>query len=351
MPQPILHILAFAVGVALVYGVLRSAIQTIILPRSVNDPISRKVFLAMRRVFDLRARFARGYVGRDRVLAFYAPVALLALVAVWMLGVLVGYAAIYWALGTSSWSLAFTQSGSSLLTLGFAAVHEGAPAMLTFTEAFIGLVLVALLISYLPTIYSAFSRREAAVTMLEIRAGIPPSALTMLERYQRIHGLDRLGLMWTEWERWFTELEETHTSLAVLNFFRSPQPERSWITAAGTVLDAAALVASTVDVPHDPQTDLCIRAGFIALRHIAEFFKIPYNPTPKPDDPISISRAEYDAACDRLAAANLPLTPDRERAWRDFAGWRVNYDDVLIALCRLMAAPDALWSSDRLKAR
>src|SRR5207247_503346 len=124
--------------------------------------------------------------------------------------------------------------------------------------------------------------------------------IEMFERFHRLKRMEKLNELWVTWELWFIDVEETHTSLAALTFFRSPQPDRSWITAAGTILDAAALTVSTLDLPHDPQADLCIRAGYITLRRISDFFGIPYNATPKADDPISISRVEFDAACDRL---------------------------------------------------
>ena len=109
-----------------------------------------------------------------------------------------------------------------------------------------------------------------------MRAGTPPSAIQLFKRYHRIHGLEKLDSLWTTWEAWFADLEESHTSLGVLAFFRSPQLHRSWMTAAGAVLDAASLTASTIDIPQDPQADVCIEAGFLALRHIAVFFRISY---------------------------------------------------------------------------
>ncbi len=170
----------------------------------------------------------------------------------------------------------------------------------------------------------------------------------MIERFHRIHGLDRLNEMWTSWEQWFAEIEESHTSLPALNFFRSPTADRSWVTAAGAVLDAAALTRSTLDVPKDPRADLCIRSGFLALRRISDFFNFPYNPDPRfPENPISISRNEFNEVCDRLASQGVPLKSDREQAWLDFAGWRINYDETLLALAELTQAPLAPWSSDR----
>jgi hypothetical protein len=341
------RVLFFILGLAIVAGTLYSAIETFVLPRSANDPLTRVVFLSIRRLFDLRTKRARSYEERDRIMAFYAPITLLLLPPVWLIFILLGYMGMFWATGIPSWRDAFTASGSSLLTLGFAPLDDLPKQMLAFSEATIGLGLVALLIAYLPTMYAAFSRREAAVTMLEVRAGSPPSALDMIKRYHRIHGLDRLHEQWAAWETWFADIEESHTSLAALVFFRSPQPEHSWITAAGAVLDTASLVNSTLDIPHDPQADLCIRAGYLALRHIADFFRIPYNANPKPDDPISISRQEFDAVYEELKSAEIPLKPDRDQAWRDLAGWRVNYDTVLLALAALTMAPYAPWSSDR----
>lgn len=181
-----------------------------------------------------------------------------------------------------------------------------------------------------------------------MRAGSPPSAIELISRYRRIHGFDHLGDLWTSWEVLFADIEESHTSLGALAFFRSPRSGRSWITAAGAVLDAAALAASTLDIPRDPRAELCIRAGYLALRYIADYFRIPYHPDPHyPDEPISIDRAEFDAACDLLAEGGVPLKADRDQAWRDFVGWRVNYDTVLLALCTLTRAPWAPWSPDR----
>jgi hypothetical protein len=185
------------------------------------------------------------------------------------------------------------------------------------------------------------------VTLLEVRAGSPPSAVDLFKRYHRLKQMGELNELWRQWENWFGDIEESHTSLGPLAFFRSPRPHRSWITAAGTVLDAAALAASTIAIPHDAQADLMIRAGYLALRHISDFFSISYNPNPAPTDPISISRLEYDLACQELREAGVPLRANLDQAWKDFSGWRVNYDRVLLMLCRLTMAPYAPWSSDR----
>jgi hypothetical protein len=345
----ILRILVFLAGLGLVIWTLRSAVQTFVLPRSIQDSLSTTVFTVVQRFFRLMLwiRRAWSYEQRDRVMAFHAPVSLLILPAVWLVCVLVGFMCMYRALGVSGWWSAFQLSGSSLLTLGFSSVNLPFTAILEFSEAAIGLMLVALLIAYLPTMYSAFSRREAAVAMLEVRAGSPPSAYEMLARFHRLQRLDKLTEVWADWEIWFAEIEENHTSLAALTFFRSPQPERSWVTAAGAVLDTASLVAAALDQKRDFQAEICIRAGYLALRQIADFFGIVHNPNPGPTDTISVSRDEFTEVYDRLAEQGVPLKPDREQAWRDFVGWRVNYDTVLLALAALTMAPYAPWSSDR----
>jgi hypothetical protein len=337
----------FLLGALLVATTLRSAVRTFILPRASNTLIARWVFRAVGAAFRWRAGKARSYEASDRAMELLAPIALLVLPAVWLVLVGLGYMGMYLGLGIASIEQAFSLSGSSLLTLGTKPPTGWFVTFLAFSEAAIGLALIALLIAYLPTMYAAFSRREAAVAMLEVRAGSPPSAFTMLERYHRLHRLDKLGEVWTAWETWFADIEESHTSLAALVFFRSPQPQRSWVTAAGAVLDAASLTASTLDIPRDVQADLSIRAGYLALREIASFFRIPFNPDPQPGGPISIGRGEYDAVCDHLAELGLPIKLDRDQAWRDFVGWRVNYDAVLLGLARLTLAPYAPWSSDR----
>ncbi len=345
----LLHVAVFMLGLALVVRTLTSALRTFVLARGARDRLTGWLFGALRAIFNVALHFAKTYERRDHVMAFYAPVALLLLLPYWLILTAFGYGLMYWATGTGApLADSFTLSGSSLLTLGFARDSSLVHDLLAFSEATIGLILVALLIAYLPTMYAAFSRRELQVTLLEVRAGSPPSAVEMIARFHRIHLLETMHELWDTWEGWFAEVEESHTSLAALVFWRSPQPDHSWVTAAGAVLDAAALMRSAVDAPEDRQADLCLRAGYLALRRVADFFMVEYNSTPRfPVDPISVAREEFDAACAQLEAQGVPLKPDREQAWLDFGGWRVNYDTVLLALCRLTVAPYAPWSSDR----
>ncbi len=342
----VLRVVIFGVGLYIVIAVIMAALKTFALPRSASVWLSRATFRSIRRVFNLRLKRARSYEERDQVMALYAPISLFVLPIIWLAVVIFGYTLMFWALGLSVYD-AFKTSGSSLMTLGFSLADSTPMLILEFTEAALGMLLVALLIAYLPTMYSAFSKREAIVSLLEVRAGSPPSPAEMLIRMHSLRSLNGFDELWPQWEVWFVEIEESHTSLAALTFFRSPKGNNSWVTAAGTILDAGALMRSTIDMPLNPQIDLTIRAGFIALRSIADFFYISYDSDPRPDAPISIAREEYDQVYDQLQKAGLPLKADRDQAWRDYAGWRVNYDRVLLSMAELTIAPYAMWISDR----
>ena len=344
----ILRVASILFGIFLIRTVLLSAIRTFVLPRGVEDRLSRRAFTITRKLFDIRAVRAKTYVERDSIMALYAPVALFTLPLMWLSIVMIGYMAIFWALRERGALDALSVSGSSLLTLGFDSGDTGGQIILTFTEAAIGLLLAAILIAYLPTMYSAWSRREAAVALLEVRAGSPPSAGEFILRFHRLRRLDRINEIWPTWEAWFIDVEESHTSLGALSFFRSPQPDRSWVTAAGAVLDTAALCISTIDIAVDVETHLCLRAGYIALRRIAGFFRLAFESDPRfPMHPIAVSREEYDQVVENLARNGVPIKADREQAWLDFAGWRVTYDTPLLRLAQLTMAPYAEWSSDR----
>jgi hypothetical protein len=341
------RVLAGIGGALIVVFVLDAAIRTFVLPRGVIVRLTRVISRGVRAVFGIVLHPIGTYEGRDRVLALYAPVALLVLPASFLAGMYVGFSAIFWACTDVRFAMAMRFSGSALFTLGFATPNTTPPTAIVYAEAGMGLALLALLISYLPTMYAAFSRREVSVSRLSVRAGTPPTPAELLVRAFKTGFDARLGELWESWELWFVELEETHTSLAFLNFFRSPNPRRSWITATGAILDTAALQISLVDAPYSPEAAVCIRSGFLALRAIATFFGIRFDPDPAPDDPISIDRSEFDEVAVRMAAGGVPLKADRDQAWRDFVGWRVNYDAVLLAIAGFLVAPYGQWSSDR----
>src|SRR3954454_24904802 len=181
----ILQLLVALAGVVIIARTGLSAGRTFVVPRGDNARLSRMVFLGVRRAFNLVARPSRPYAERDRVMAYYGPIALMLLPAFWLLLLVVGFGAIYWALGMPVTD-ALEVSGSSLLTLGFFRPSVNYGDIVSFVEAALGLALVALLISYLPTIYSSFSRRELQVSLLEVRADSPPSPIVMITRMHRL---------------------------------------------------------------------------------------------------------------------------------------------------------------------
>jgi hypothetical protein len=343
----LVRFLAGVGGAWLVALTMLSAVRVAVLPRSASTAISRAVFLTMRRLFLVVASDRRPFEFQDRILALYAPVSLVVLPLVWLALILAGFAGVFWATGYGSLSESIYVSGSAVTTLGSAQLSSTGHRLLAFAEAGMGLIVIALLITFLPTLYAAFARRETQVALLEVRAGAPPTALEMLQRINRIHGLQVLVHIFEEWEEWFAELEQTHTAFPALVFFRSTQAGQSWVTASGAVLDCAALYASTLDVAVAPQAGLTIRAGYIALRRLAAFFGADFDWDPAPSDPITIAREEYDQVYDALLEAGLPLRSTREQCWKDFAGWRVNYDTPLLHLAELVRAPLAPWTSDR----
>lgn len=343
----LLRTFAILIGIFLVGYVFIAALRTFVLPRSDPVKLTRVIFRLIGRVFQFLLNFLPTYEQKDALLALFAPLGLVLLVPAWLFLTTIGYALIFWGLGTTPFTAAFLLSGSSILTLGFATADTMLQTLIAFSEATVGLILVAMLISYLPTMYSAWSKREAAVTLLEVRAGIPPSAPELLWRMHGMrHTMDDQSF-WVSWEAWFNDVGESHSSLSALVFFRSANANQSWVNAAGVILDAAALHITILDGPPAPLPALVIRAGNVALRNIAIFFNVPFNPDPHfPQNPIAISRADFDAACDRLAAQGVPIVANHDDAWQHFAGWRVNYDSVLVGLQTLTMAPKIPWLSE-----
>lgn len=341
----------FIIGLALIATAIRSAVRTFVVPRGgMPDRLTRSAFIATRsfvELITLRASHQR----RERALAYFAPMALLSLPVVWLACILMGYTAIYWALGAHSFGDAITISRLSLLYLGSNIGSIPGGTVVGFSETVVSLLLAAILVSYLPAIYSAFSAREQVVTGLETLAGSPPTPYKLVKRFFLIKGLGHISDQWPAWQSWFEMIEESHTALVPLIFYRSPQPDRSWVTAAGAILDTASLVASAIDRPRDPRAELCIRAGYLCLQRVAAPLDIPFKEDPNPTDPISVTRVEFDEVCDAWAELGVPLKPDRDQAWRDFVGWRVNYDSVLVGLAVLTIAPRGVWSSDRIAYR
>lgn len=365
----VLDVVLVLVGLGIVALTLLSAIRTVVVPRAEQVVLTGLVFAALRPVIDVFARLRRGYDWTDRVLAMYAPLALLSLPLVWLTAVFAGFALVFLGVEDVTVVEAVEVAGSSLLTLGFIRPETLVGELVAFVGAGLTIaIVVLLLVTYLPTMYSAFAERERAVVLLEARAGAPATGVELLSRLARIHGLSEIDSLWARWEDWFAAVQESHTSQPALAHFRSQRSDQHWVVAAGAVLDGAALYVACVDhevaskgedafVVHGvdgteqrvraPSAELAIRAGYLCLRDVGSYFGLPFDRDPAPHDPIAITREEFDAALDEMAEAGVPLVADRDAAWQEWAGWRVNYDSVLLQLADFVAAPTAPWTSDR----
>ncbi len=334
----------FGFGFWLLAFTFFSVVRTFVVPRNEKVLLTRIVFGGMRIIFELLLTLSKSFSFWDRVMALYAPVSLLAL-SITGIGLIFSS---YWSMFTGlgiPWKSACALSGSFLLTLGSASTHSIYFNFLGYSESIIGLIMVALLVSFLPTIYTAFSKREVLVARLEFRAGSPPSGVEIVARLYRLGELHLLDQLWSVWENWFVEVEESHTSLFALAFFRSPKPQRSWINAAGAILDAACLVSSTVEREPNYQTDMCFQAGVSALCSIAEFFNRPATCGPGKEKSISVSQEQYKLACLKLSNQGVPMKRDTVKAWADFKQARSQYDGALLSLAALTIAPEASWAS------
>jgi hypothetical protein len=306
------RIMVALAGIALVASTAWQAVQTFIVPRAVPIVLNRLVYVSLRQIFHgvVRLRGARDdRVRRDGIMAGWAPLGLVALPAVWLVLALIGYACIFWAVDLHGVRGAVETSGSSLLTLGFANPGGFAADLIAFSEAALGVGLLALVIAYLPTIYTAYSRRELVVAMLDARAGTPPSAIQLMLRHHRYGGLERLDQRWSEWEQWVVAVGLSHMTHPALLFFRSADPDHSWVTAVGALLDAANLRLSAIVQPGGGNADASIylTAATRVLRDMAGYFQIAVTQ----DGDNKLTAAEFDASLDELAAANVPIDEDR----------------------------------------
>ncbi len=340
----VLEVLAIVVGVVIAVVTLWSAVLTVVVPRSERPYITRWHFQLIGGLANTIAKRISDPVRRDRLESRIAPFGLVTLPFVWAAHVTIGFALIFWGLSVDTFRDAVVLSGSALTTLGVTTSDHTITLLLVVGEALIGLGLVALMISYLPTIYGAYTAREVAVARLEVRAGRPPHPITFLERTNLIGWLDHMDLVWAEWEDWFLQIEETHTTHTSLSFFRSAYYGRSWVVAAGTVLDTAALIQSTIDIEASPRAALCLRSGFTTLGSIADALDIEHPSDPHwPAESISLEREVFDALCEELKALEIPLVDDLDEAWRNFCGWRVNYDQALYGLFETLRVEPGEW--------
>ena len=336
----------FSVGIILVFAAAISMGKTLIVPRATPGKIASSVTSITRRAFLAVSNRFDTYEEKDKVLVLQGPALLMAILFTWLLMFFFGYGLILWPL-VGGFADSLRESGSSMLTLGFASEASAPPTAVHFIAAATGLVAVALLIAYLPTVYASFNRREKLVTMLQSRAGSPAWGPEILIRHQMVGLSDNLPDFYSDWEQWAADVTETHTTYPVLIYFRSPHALRSWLIGLLAVMDAAALQLSLSPSKAPTEARLCLRMGYLCLREIAAVAKISFDADPFPEDPIELSFEEFHGACGKLNDSGFEFERSVEEAWPHFRGWRVNYESVAYALADLIVAPPGPWSGDR----
>jgi hypothetical protein len=343
----VLQIIVFLLGLGIALTTLFSAIKQTVLPGRKKVRLTRAVFRNTFRLFRFVSVRVPSDEIRDAIMAFYAPFSVMLLPFTWAILLIIGFTMMFWGVSEPSLVSAFSLSGAAITTEGFLAPKGIAQTMLYIIAGIIGLGIVGLLITFLPTVYSIYSQREQEVIRIASRFGAPPSGVKVLAQTYRLGLAQELDRFWHTWEEWFTNMNETHISNIQVIFYRSSQRGTSWITTAGAILDASALFSSTVDRQDVPWLNFCFQAGCHTLRDIAIDMSIPVGSALASNNSIHVTRAEYDVACEQLSSAGVPLKEDREENWRAFVSMRSQYDIALIALATIVYAPEAPWSSDR----
>jgi hypothetical protein len=356
----VVNVLSVVLGTVMALAILGSALKTVVLPQEGFTRLSQAVVAL---VYRLLVHRWRNEARTEQLQEIYAPVALVSLPLVWMILMAIAFTFVFWGTGGLGLSKSFEFSGSSLTTLGFSEPDTASRIWLAFVEATIGLGLVALLISYLPTIYSAYNGREKGIIRLRPLAGSPPSAPELLQGLRRIGALDS-SEFWKNQSEWILDLEQTHTAFPILSYFPETRREHSWVATVGTLLDSAALVASASETgieqvfeESDKGPLMILVYGMPGLVRIARAASVPL-PEPhrmpdlitladEPPPSISIGRDEYFSMMDSMSTF-MRIAPGRDEAcWRRFAWIRSSYEPALRALAGLTRASPAQWTTDR----
>jgi len=342
-----LRIVLGLLGALVVAGTFSSVVRTLVLPRpsrsSFTSVVRRLLFVPFQTVADRCRTVDR----KDRVLAPVAPLSILVTLVLWLLTFMLGYALLEGAASNLGVKAALSEAGSSLFTLGFASSNRSALTAVDFCAAATGPIVIALQVGYLPSLYGAYARREAEVTLLQSRAGSPPWGPEILARYAQVELTDSLVELFVNWERWSAEVAESHTTYPVLIQFRSARATRNWLVALIAVLDAAALHLAFNPSRPTTQVRLALRAGFVCMRDLADVRGIAYNPDPMPDDPLVLTYDDFLLGVARMGEQGFPMERTPQEAWPHFRGWRVNYETLAYRLAYDIEAVPAPWSGPR----
>ncbi len=347
---------AAAVGILLVLTGWQSVIGTLIVPRPVGSWLTRMVDRLVVAAYMAVTRPVSDWVRRDRILATQAAAVVVAQLGAWLAIFLAGYTLMLWPAQGRSITGALTDAGSSVFTLGFAEPAGTGPAVVVFIAAATGMVVVALQIGYLPTLYAAFNRRETDVALLNSRAGVPSFGPELLARQYYALGsgvstLNTLPELYQQWERWAADVAESHTTYLPLVRFRSPQPYSSWVISLLAMLDSAALIlALAPDQAPTVPARLFLRSGFTCLTRVARAMGMDIPDEADPESGITLTYQEFLDAIARMDQVEFPMSRKPAEAWPDFVGWRVNYESAAYWIAAAIDAVPAPWSGPRRQA-
>jgi len=329
--------------------VLWDVFQGVVVPRPTPGRlrIARYVIPPTWRIWRAIVTRTRTGLARDAVLGLYAPGAAVLLLFMWLALVMVGYGLILFGLrGELSPSPAnpieaIYFAGSSVLTIGYGDVVPtgGLARVVVLAAAASGLGLVALVITFLYSLFGSYQRREIAVVRLSARAKSPPSAITLLETYAKLGMVDELPALFREWEDWIAEVLDTHVSYPLLGYFRSSHDNVSWISALGAVLDAAVLLRTTIRGVPQGEAVITTRVGAHLVEDISNNLHLGGDGSP-------VDEGQFAEVYERLARAGYELEPLHD-AWRAFARVRTSYAGRLAALAEYWATPATEWVGHR----
>ena len=348
---------AAVVGGLLVLAAATSVVGTLIVPRPVGSWLTRFVDKAVNGAFRIATAPVKSYRRRDRIFAAEAAVLLLAQLAAWLIVFYLGYALLFWPF-VQDITDALITAGPGLWGIGgvgSAEVTGAGPRIIQDLSALSGIITITLQISYLPTLYGAFSRRENEIALLTARAGVPSWGPELLARTRYALGsglstIDTLPELYERWEAWAADVAESHTTYLPLVRFRSPKPRNSWVISLLAVLDSAALYLTLApgSVP-EVQARLCLRSGLICLGEVARAMglNVPAADAPDMAAGLELTYEDFLEAVHRLKEVEFPLERSPEEAWPEFVGWRVNYEKAAYAIAFAVHAVRAPWSGPR----
>jgi hypothetical protein len=350
-----LHIVLFCAGIACIFTALLDAFQTVILPRRATGRfrITRIFYVVTWWPWSRVAECIRDARKRETAFSYYGPLSLLLLIVIWAAALVLGFALVLFSLrlpfidplhAHANFASDIYLSGTTIFTLGLGDVtpHSSAARFLLVLESGMGLGFLAMVIGYFPVLYGAFSRREVTISLLDARAGSPPTAAELMRRHSFEGGSDALNLLLVEWERWSAELLESHISYPLLCYFRSQHSNQSWLAALTAVLDVCALMIAGVQDHAARQAQLTFAMARHALVDLTQVFS--QKPVTNSEDRLPPER--FDLLYQRLCESGISVCRDADSMER-LKKMRMLYEGYAVALSRHFHMPLPPWVADR----